>query len=55
MDFQKLIYKNLKKNKKNKKKPFISQETYLYTHVTDILKFFEVLFCTWSCKSLFCL
>ena len=51
MDFPKIIYKNLKK----KKKKFISQETYLYTHVSDILKFFEVLLCTWSCKSLFCL
>ena len=34
------------------KKTFISQQTYLYIQVTDILKFYEVLFCTY-CKGLF--
>ena len=36
------------------KKAFISQQTYLYIWVTNILKFYEVLFCTY-CKGLFCL
>ena len=48
MDFWKVIYENVEKN------PFISQQTYLYIWVKDILKFYEVLFCTY-CKSLFCL
>ena len=47
MDFWKVIYKNVKK--KN-----ISQQTYLYLQVTDILKFYEVLFCTYF-KRFFCL
>ena len=46
-DFLKVIYKNVKKK-------FISQQVYLYLQVTDILKFYEVLFCTY-CKGLFCL
>ena len=33
---------------------FNSQQTYLYTWVMDILKFYEFLFCT-NCKGLFCL
>ena len=48
MDIWKVIYKNAE----NKK--FISQQSYLYIQVTDILKFYEVLFCTY-CKDLFCL
>ena len=48
MDSQKVIYKNVEKS------PFISQQTYLYTRVTNILKFYAVLFCTY-CKGLFCL
>ena len=36
-----------------KKKPFSLQETQLYKQVTEILKFYEVLFCTY-CKGLFC-
>ena len=48
MDFRKVIYENVEKN------PFISQHTYLYVGVTAILKFYEVLFCTY-CKGLFCL
>ena len=42
MDFRKVIYENFDK------KTFISQETYKYIRVTDILKFYEVyegLFC----------
>ena len=46
MDFWKVIYENVEKN------PFISQQTYLYIWVKDILKFYEVLFCTY-CKSLY--
>ena len=46
MDFQKLNYENAKKN------TFISQQTYLSIQVTDILKFYEVLLCTY-CKGLF--
>ena len=41
MDSWKMIYENVEKN--------ISQQTYLYIRVTDILKFYEVLFCTY-CK-----
>ena len=33
---------------------FISQQTYLYTRVTYILKFYEFLFCK-NCKGLLCL
>ena len=36
-----------------KKEIFISQQTYPYIPVTDILKFYEVLFFTY-CKGLFC-
>ena len=43
-----MVYENIEK------KPFISQETYLYIRVTDIFKFYEVLFCTY-CKGLLCL
>ena len=42
MDFRKVICENFEK------KTFISQETYQYIRVTDILKFYEVyegLFC----------
>ena len=49
-DVQKLILKTSKK----KKKKTISQQTYLYIQVIDILKFYAVLFCTY-CKGLFCL
>ena len=49
MDFWKVIYENV-----GKRKTFTSQQTYLYIPVTDILKFYEVLFCTY-CKGLFCL
>ena len=48
MDFEKVIYENVLK----KKKHFTT--TYLYTLVKEILKFYEVLFCTY-CKDLFCL
>ena len=37
-----------------KKTLFISQQTYLSIWVRDILKFYEVFFCTY-CKGLFCL
>ena len=37
-----------------KKIPFISQQTYLYIQLMDILKFYEVLFCTYF-KGFFCL
>ena len=37
-----------------KKKTFILQQTYLYIRVTDILKFYEVLFYTY-CEGFFCL
>ena len=47
MDFLGLIYENIKKT-------FISQQTYLYLWVTDIMKFYEVLLCKY-CKGLFCL
>ena len=40
--------------KRWKKTLFISQQTYLYTRVTDLLKFYEVLFCTYF-KGLLCL
>ena len=50
-DFWKVIYENVKKKKK-KIRTFISQQMYLY--ITDILKFYEVLFCAY-CKGLFCL
>ena len=40
--------------KKKKRRTFISQQMYLYIWVTDILKFYEVLFCAY-CKGLFCL
>ena len=36
MDFWKVIYENVEKN------PFISQQTYLYIWVKDILKFYFV-------------
>ena len=42
MDFQKMIHENI-----NLKETFIAQQTYLYIQVTDILKFYEVLFCTY--------
>ena len=48
MDFQKVIYKNVAK------KTFISEQTYMYIRATEILGFYEVLFCTY-CKGLFCL
>ena len=48
MDFRKVIYENVGKE------TFISQQTYLCIRVTDILKFYEVLFCRY-CKDLFCL
>ena len=48
MDFQKVIYENVEK------RAFISQQTYLYRVITDILKFYEVLFTT-SFKGVFCL
>ena len=47
MDFRKVIYENVEKT-------FISQQTFLSIRVTGILKFYEVLFCTY-CKGLFCL
>ena len=52
MNFLKVvIYQNVKKKKKKKKN---SKQTYLYLRVTDILKFYEVLFFTY-CVGLFCL
>ena len=39
VDFQKVIYEDAEE-----KKTFISQQTYLYIRVTDILKFYEVFF-----------
>ena len=47
MDFQKVINENVDKET-------VSQKAYLYTQVTDILMFYEVLLCT-CYKSLFCL
>ena len=47
MDFWKVIHENIEKK-------IILQQTYLYIRVTDILKFYEVLFCTYF-KALFCL
>ena len=38
--------------KMSTERTFISQQTYLYIQVTDILKFYKVLFCTY-CKGLF--
>ena len=49
MDFLKVIYENVEK-----KKTLLSQQANLYQWVRDILKFSEVLFCTY-CKGLFCL
>ena len=48
VDFQKVIYEDAEEKKK-----FISQQTYLYIRVTDILKFYEVFFT--YCEGLFCL
>ena len=48
MNFQKVIYQNVKKNFF-----FQNKHTYIYG-VTDILKFYEVLFFTY-CIGLFCL
>ena len=48
MDFQKVLSENAEKN------AFISQQTYLRIWVTYMLKFYEVLFCTY-CKGLLCL
>ena len=50
MDFRKLVYENVEQ-----KKIFISQQTYLYIWVTDILKCCEVLFCTYYEGFFFCL
>ena len=47
MGFRKVIYENVKK-----KNSF--QNKYIYIFVTDILKFYDVLFCTF-CKGLLCL
>ena len=49
VDFQKVIYEDAEE-----KKTFISQQTYLYIRVTDILKFYEFIFFAGS-KGLFCL
>ena len=46
MDLLKVICENVEK------KTFVSQQAYLYLPVTDLLKFSEVLFCTY-CKGLF--
>ena len=46
MDFWKVIHESVEK------KTFISQQSYLYIQVTDILKFYEVLSCAY-CKDLF--
>ena len=46
--FRKVIYENVEQ------KPFFSQQKNLYILVTEILKSYEVLFCT-CCKGLFCL
>ena len=48
MDFRKVIYENIKK-----KNIHFTTNISIYT-VRDILKFYEVLFCTY-CKGLFCL
>ena len=48
VDFQKVTYENVEK------KMFILQQTHLCIWVTDILKFYELLFCTY-CEDLFCL
>ena len=45
MDFQKIIYKNVNKKKK------ITANVSTYIWVTDILKFYEVLFCTYCTLS----
>ena len=49
MDLCKVIYENVEKKSFHNKHINIS-----YIWVTDILKFYEVLFCTY-CKGLFCL
>ena len=46
MDFGKVILKNVKKT-------FHNKHIYIYIPVIDILKFYEVLFCTYS-EDLFC-
>ena len=46
LDFLKVIYENVKK------KTFISQQAYLFLRVTGILKFSDILFCTY-CKGFF--
>ena len=46
MDFWKVIYENVKKKKSFHNKHRLKLQT-------DILKFFEALFCTY-CKGLFC-
>ena len=51
MDYQKLNYK-MSKKKTKKKNNFIT--SILISVVTDILKFYEILFCTYY-NGLFCL
>ena len=48
MDLRKVIYENVEK------KTLILQQTCLYIRVTDILKLYKVLFCTY-CEGFFCL
>ena len=49
MNFQKVIYENVRK-----KNIHFATNIYLYTRVPEILKFYEVLFCTYY-KGLICL
>ena len=53
MSFRKVIYENVKK-KNIHFKTNISIYYIIIVRVTDILKFYEVLFCTF-CKGLLCL
>ena len=50
MDFRRVIYENTKQQKKK----YSLHNKHLYIRVTVILKFHEVLFCTY-CKGLLCL
>ena len=55
MDFWKVIYENVKKPQKTQKQNInFTRNISIYMWVTDILKFYEVLFCTYY-KGLFCL
>ena len=52
--YDRFLESDLWKCQEKNKRTFNSQQMYLYIWVTDILKFYEVLFCAY-CKGLFCL